>query len=370
VPTEGTPPLAIAHDYLTQRGGAERVVLEFADAFPGAAIHTSMYDPAGTFPGFAKLDVRTGALDRVAYLRHHHRAALPLLAPWFLTHKIDAEVVLASSSGWAHEVRTDGRLVVYCHAPARWLYQQDRYLRGTGAPSLQSRAVAAGLRLLAPPLRRADRWAARRADVYLANSSATAALVAQHYGRDAEVIHPPPAIAPEGPSTPVEGVEPGFALCISRLLSYKHVDLVVAAAARLPGRQFVIVGEGPERAELERGAPGNVVFLGSVDDAVLRWCYAESSVLVAVGFEDFGLTPLEAASFAKPTVARRFGGYLDTIVDQVTGILLDDVTPLAVAEAVRSLADDPPTPSDLEAHAATFGRERFAATIRAAVSRA
>jgi glycosyltransferase involved in cell wall biosynthesis len=370
VPTEATPPVAIVHDYLTQRGGAERVVLEFARAFPGAGIHTSMYDSEGTFPDFADLDVVTGALDRFAYLRHHHRAALPLLAPWFLTHRVDAEVVLASSSGWAHEVRTDGRLVVYCHAPARWLYQQERYLRDAGDPTAGHRATAAGLRLLSPALRRADRRAARRADVYLANSNATAALVRQHYRRDAEVIHPPPAISPEGPSMAVAGIDPGFALCISRLLAYKHVDLVVAAAGELPDRQLVVVGDGPERRTLERGAPSNVVFLGSVDDAVLRWCYASSSVLVAVGFEDFGLTPLEAASFAKPTVARRFGGYLDTIADHETGILLDDVTPRSVADAVRSVTRDPPAPAVLEAHAATFGADRFAERIRAAVSRA
>ena len=141
--------VALAHDYLTQRGGAERVVVAMHEAFPDAPLYTSLYEPAATFPEFGTADVRTTGLQRVAVLRRRHRLALPLLARAFSRMQItDAATVLCSSSGWAHGVRTDARKVVYCHAPARWLYQPTRYLG--------DRHGVAGLALaaLAPALRR------------------------------------------------------------------------------------------------------------------------------------------------------------------------------------------------------------------------
>ena len=104
--------VAIAHDYLTQRGGAEKVVLAMARAFPEAPIYTTLYDPNGTYPEFESFDIRVSPLNKVKYLREHHRSALPLLPIASSTTKIDADVVLASSSGWAHGFRTDRKSVV------------------------------------------------------------------------------------------------------------------------------------------------------------------------------------------------------------------------------------------------------------------
>lgn len=98
----GRVPVAIAHDYLTQRGGAERVVLALSRAFPDAPIHTALYDVEGTFPEFRDREVVAGPLNRIPALRRHHRAALPVLAPAASSTRIDAGVTIASSSGWAH----------------------------------------------------------------------------------------------------------------------------------------------------------------------------------------------------------------------------------------------------------------------------
>ena len=100
------PPVALVHDYLTQLGGAERVALELTRAFPGAPLYTSVYAPERTYPEFREVDVRSSVLNRVPALRAHHRAAFPLLAPVFSGRRIDADVVVCSSSGWAHGART------------------------------------------------------------------------------------------------------------------------------------------------------------------------------------------------------------------------------------------------------------------------
>src|SRR5436190_19462163 len=115
--------VALVHDYLTQRGGAERVVLAMMSAFPRAPLYTSLYEPETTYPDFRKADVRPLRINRIGLLRRNHRLALPLLAPAFSSLRVEADIVLCSTSGWAHGVHTGGKPVVYCHAPARWLSQ-------------------------------------------------------------------------------------------------------------------------------------------------------------------------------------------------------------------------------------------------------
>jgi glycosyltransferase involved in cell wall biosynthesis len=354
-----TSPVALVHDYLTQRGGAERVALSLTHAFPGAPLHTSLYEPGATFPDFAAVEVRTLPLNRLAPLRRSHRLALPLLAPAFSRLRIDADVVICSSSGWAHGAQVEGRKIVYCHTPARWLYQPERYLRGR---AVGLRRVAAALR---PRLVRWDKAAATSADLYLANSSAVAARIADIYGIEAEVLPPPPALTPVGAATPFEGLEPGFALCVSRLLPYKNVDAVVRAFAALPQERLVVAGTGPDAAALHALATPNVTFHGRVEDEELRWLYRHCLALVAASHEDFGLTPLEAATFGKPSAVLRWGGFLDTVEEGGTGIFFETPTPSAVAEAVRELRAQRWDEQAIRAHAGCFSEARFIERIRA-----
>jgi glycosyltransferase involved in cell wall biosynthesis len=359
--------VALAHDYATQRGGAERVALLMAEAFPGAPMYTTLYEPATTYPQFAGLDVRTVGLNRVGVLRRHHRAALPFLAPAVSgARPIEADVVLASSTGWAHGFRTTGRKVVYCHAPARWLYQADRYA-GTGA---RGAAYRAALGVLGPALRSWDRQAAASADRYLVNSTTTAAAVREAYGLVAEVLPPPPALVPGGAEEPVPGLEPGFVLCVARLLPYKNVDVVIDAVQRVPGLRLVVVGDGPERDRLAARVHdrSRVRLVGRLSDEQLRWCYRACALLVAASYEDYGLSPLEAASFGRPTVALRAGGFLDTLDEGATGLFFDAPTPDEVAAALEAASGRAWDEALLRSHADAFGAERFRERLRAVVA--
>ena len=361
----GRPPMprsiALVHDYLTQRGGAERVALSLTRAFPGAPLHTSLYEPSETFPEFALIDVRPLPLNRVARLRHQHRLALPLLAPAFSRLRLDEEIVICSSSGWAHGTYVSGRKIVYCHTPARWLFQPERYLRGRG---LALRATASCLR---PALEHGDRRAAASADRYLANSSAVAERIRRIYGLDAEVLPPPPALGPGGPTNPVVGLEPGFVLCVSRLLPYKNLDAVIGAFAHLPDERLVLVGSGPQEAALRARAGANVSLLGAVSDEQLRWLYRECSGLVAASHEDFGLTPLEAAGFGHPSAVLRWGGFVDTVLEGGTGVFFESPEPGAVADAVQGLRSNRWDASRIRAQADRFSEARFVERIRAIV---
>lgn len=355
--------VAIVHDYLTQRGGAERVVLALANAFPSAPVYTSLYDPSRTFAEFEGRDIRTLWVNRIAPMRSRHRLAFPSLAQAFSSLEVDADVVLCSSSGWAHGARTAGRKIVYCHSPAKWLYRPDDYL-GAGSRYVARAALAAAR----PLLLRWDRRAAATADVYLANSSFVAAQIRDAYGIDAEVVYPPVGLDAAGVRSAVPGVEPGFFLAVSRLLPYKNAAATVAAFRNIPAERLVVVGEGAQAESLRAEATTNVTFLGTVGDAQLRWLYASSCGLVSASREDLGLTPLEAASFGKPAAVLRWGGFLDTVIEGTTGVFFTHPTAIEIAAAVASLADREWDGSAIEAHAALFSQHAFAERLQEIVA--
>lgn len=361
--------VAIAHDYVTQRGGAERVVLALLRAFPRASLHTTLYDPAGTYPEYAEYEIHTSALNRVGALRTDHRRALPLLAPAIgRMPPIDADVVIASSSGWAHAFPTTGCRVVYCYSPARWLYQSERYLGARLSASPTGLALAA----LGPSLRRWDRRAARRADTYLAISREVQERIRATYDLDSTVVAAPHSMDPQAGQEEVPALADwadGYHLVVSRLLPYKNVTVAIDAFRALPGERLVIVGDGPMWEELTASAPGNVRLVRRLSDAQMRWVYAHAVRLVAPSHEDYGLTPLEAGMFGHPTLALRGGGYLDTILEGTTGLFFDEATPEAITAAIDAASGLSWDVDRVTAHAEGFSEAAFAERMREAVLR-
>ncbi len=359
--------VAIVHDYLTQRGGAERVVLAMSDAFPDAPIYTALYAPEGTYPEFADRDVRPLWTNRVTMLRRDHRWGLPIYPLAFSSLRLDADVVLCSSSGFAHGVRvgSSSLKVLYCYTPARWLYgQSDEYLAGW------NRAVRAGVRLLGVPMRAWDRHCVRSSNAMLTSSTMVCRSIKNAYGLDAELVPPPAPAHDPNSAEAVPGLDPGFVLCVSRLLSYKNVKEVVRAFAHLPNRNLVLVGEGPERKAIDLVAGSNVTCLGRVSDAQLAWLYANCIGFVSASHEDFGLTPLEAASFGKPSAVLRYGGYLDTIVEGETGVFFDYPESDHIARAVDYMASRTWDDGVITDRASLYSAQMFVAKLCDAIASA
>lgn len=370
--------VALAHDYLTQRGGAERVVLAMLRAFPGATIYTTLYDPAGTYPEFRDARIVVSPLNRVGALRRHHRAALPLLPAAASLLRTEGEVVVASSSGWAHGFRhpRGAKVLVYCHNPARWLYQTETYLGGPASRSPRGLALLA----LRPALAWWDRRAALRADQYVANSRVVRDRIRATYGIEADVVPPPYGVDPTQEAAPVAALAdwvggageseegPGaWHLIVSRLLPYKNVREAVAAFRELPER-LVIVGSGPLEGELRADLPANVRLLSGLSDAEMRWTYAHAHALVAPSHEDFGLTPLEAGAFGRPTLALRAGGYLDTIDPDVNGAFFDAPSAAAIRDAVIAARGRAWDAEAIRSHTSAFDEPRFHAELRRRVA--
>jgi glycosyltransferase involved in cell wall biosynthesis len=350
--------VAIVHDYLNQRGGAEKVVLEMSDMWPAAPIYTSLYRPESTFDEFRGRDIRTSFLDRIPVDRGF-RNLFPLYPAAFWSFgEIDADLVIASSSGWAHMARAPNRAVhlVYCYTPARWLYRND-YLNSGGRPARRQA-------LLAPfgrAVRRLDAHAARRADAYVAISDGIRERVRSAYGIDSSVVYPPVRTDRLKPTARGERL-----LVISRLLPYKRVDLVVAAARQL-GLGLDVVGDGPLIGDLRRSAGANTTFHGAASEATVTQLLETCSAVCVAGEEDFGIVAVEAQAAGKPVVAYGRGGARETVVDGVTGVLFEVQAVTHVVAAIKACERIDTPPEEVALQARRFSREAFRHGISSAV---
>lgn len=357
---------AIVHDDLTQRGGAERVVLSLSRLFPGAPVFTAIYDPAATYPEFGDVDVRPTFLQRAP--KANPRALLPLYPAAIRSIDLSGyDVVISSTSRFAHGVRVpDGVHVTYCHNPARFLYQPDDYF-GDGGP------VGPRLRRALTPvlagLRRWDQAAARRPDGYVANSRAVAQRIENLYGRVATVVNPPLDLGrfeTDGQPSASSPASP-FYLMVSRLLPYKRADLAVEACARL-GRRLVVVGSGPAEQRL-RSLGGDVVeFRTDISDAELTELLAGCTALIQPGLEDFGFAPLEANAAGRPAIAFGEGGALETVVDGETGVLFAEQDVGSLIDAVERCESRSWDRATLRSHAESMGEPRFHRAMQAVLT--
>lgn len=342
--------VAIVHDYLNQPGGAERVVLEMSEIWPDATIYTSLYRPDSTFPRFREKTVRTSPLQRLP-VDEGFRNLLPLYPLAFRSFgTLKEDLVVSSSSGWAHAVKThpQARHVVYCYTPARWLYGGE-YLGASG----RQRA----LEPVAPLLRAWDRRAARKPDLYIAISNAVRERIERVYGRDAPVVYPPVDTERFMPSPRGERL-----LVVSRLLPYKRVDVVVAAATRA-GIGLDVVGEGPALAELRRMAGPSVVFHGKLDDRAVTALMQDARAVCVPGAEDFGIVPVEAQAAGKPVVAFGAGGALETVEDGFSGVLFERHDVECVLDAIRRCDTLTTAPEDLAVRAQRFSCSAFRSAL-------
>jgi glycosyltransferase involved in cell wall biosynthesis len=320
--------VALVHDYLLVMRGAERTFAAMAALYSHAPIFTLLYDEDGTNGRFALRSITTSPLQRLGVGQASFRRLLPLypLAVERLKPP-PSDVVLSSSSAFAHGVRVpDGAIhVCYCHAPFRYAwYEQARALSEVPAPFRPL------LRLQLGRMRSWDLTTSGRVDSYIANSELTRERIKRYYGRESTVIHPPVETDRFAPGDPGDAL-----LVVSELVAHKRLQLALEAARRA-GAPIRIVGAGPDQAALREAYP-EADFLGRVSDEDLVGLYASARALVLPGIEEFGITAVEAQAAGRPVIAAAAGGALETVLDGETGRLvkLDDVDSLV--EAIRSV---------------------------------
>lgn len=355
--------VALVHDFLLDIRGGERVFLELCRMWPEADLYTALYDEEGTEGRFSGRTVETSYLQRLRPSARSFRALLPLYPSAIEGLDLSGyDVVISSSSAWAHAVLCDERAthVTYCHNPFRYAWNdRERTLSRQRNPL--TRAVLRGL------FRRWRQWdwiAAQRSDRFVANSRTTQARIQAYFGRPSAIVHPP---------VETERFSPGpvgsHYVLVSELMPHKEIDVAVEAFNHLH-LPLIVVGDGPDYRRLRRLAGRTVSLAGRLPDDDVAHLLQSARALVVTAVEEFGIVAVESQAAGRPVIARRGGGALETIVEGVTGVLWSG-GPRELARAVLEFDDGAIDPQACVGNAARFGaavfRRRMESEVQAAI---
>ena len=354
------PRVALVHDFLVSVRGADRVFLEICDLWPDADIFLPIHDRKATAGLLDGRTVHTSFLQRLRPTARTFRPLLPFYPAAIESFDFSGyDVVISSSSAWAHAVITGEQTVhvCYCHNPFRYAWNERH--QTLAGHSLLTRAALRGF------FRRWREWdwiAAQRVDRYLTNSRTTQGRIKAYFGRESLVVYPPVETARFEPRPGTVG--PHY-LVLSELVSHKRIDEAVEAFNRLR-LPLVIAGEGPDRRRLRKLAGPTVSFAGRVSDDRAAELLATSRALVVTAVEEFGIAAVEAQAAGRPVIARAEGGALESVLDGATGRLWSG-GPAELAEAVSSFDALAVDPAACVANAKRFDRSVFRAELPRAV---
>ena len=351
----GDARVALVHDFLLDLRGAERVFLELCAMWPDADIYTAVYDEEGTEGRFAGRRIHTSFLQRVRPSARTFRALLPLYPPAIEAFDLSSyDLVVSSSSAWAHAVVVDGDTlhVSYCHNPFRYAWNdRERTLARTRNPVTRE--------LLRGVFHRWRQWdwiAAQRTNRYVANSHTTQARIRAYFGREAEVVYPPVETRRFAPGW----VGPHYVV-VSELMPHKRIDIAIEAfnQLRLP---LIVIGDGPAGRALRRQAGATIAFAGRVPDVTVAEIMQGARALIMTATEEFGIAAVESQAAGRPVIAQRGGGALETVIEGVTGRFFAGGAE-ELAQAVREFDDLAVDPAACVRNATRFDAANFRAGI-------
>jgi glycosyltransferase involved in cell wall biosynthesis len=365
-----TPPpkVAIAHDWLTGMRGGEKVLDAICQLYPEATLYTLVQVPGSVSTRIEQHRIKRSLVQWLPRAGQHYRQYLPLFPSAVELFDLDGYDLVISSSHCAVKSVIRGVAathVCYCHSPMRYAWDQfGAYFGPDQVGEVRSRI----LRPILAHLARWDAATAGRVDRFLANSQYVAGRIRRYYNRGSTVVYPPVDTAFYRPPEPSGRHQPDTSfLIVSALVPYKRLDIAIEACrqAKVP---LKIVGRGPEEARLRQLAGADVEFLGWRSDEDIRDLYGRATAVLLPGTEDFGMVPVEAQACGTSVVALRAGGACETVVDGVTGVLVEDESAEAFATGLsraRALDKDP---AGIRANAERFSRARFMTDFQAAIA--
>lgn len=365
------PKVAIIHDWLTNMGGAEPLVLEIHKLFPGAPIYTSVYD-AAKMPAFRDIDVRTTNLQTnlPAKLRYKHVLWPTLRAKAFRELDLsEFDIIISSSSAEAKSVlkTRQGQVhIAYIHTPPRYYWSHYEEFRKEFNFGPLTPLIRPFIPYFVKKMRKLDLESTKDIDVFIANSTVTQERIKEYYDKPSTVIYPPVEVSKFTP--PPKGERTGYVVW-GRHVPYKRFDLAIEAAnvLKVP---LTIAGSGPDTDRLKTLAGPTVQFVGRVSDEALVKLAQTSKAFLFPNEEDFGISAVEALAAGTPVIAYKKGGALDIVQDGETGVFFEQQTVKSLVEAIQKFesaqASNPIAflPATLHRKAKRFDKGFFATKMR------
>ncbi|MBU1256554.1 glycosyltransferase, partial [Patescibacteria group bacterium] len=159
-----------------------------------------------------------------------------------------------------------------------------------------------------------------------------------------------------------------YFLIVSRLVGSKGLEEAVRAA-KIGGFRLRISGSNAGLSEmakkLEKMGGKKIELMGRVDDKKLPGLFAGAIGFIALARdEDFGITPVESMACGTPVIAFNGGGFKESVVDGVTGVLINDTDEKTIGKAVKKILNTKWDKKALWKQARKFSRERFEEEIR------
>ena len=373
LPKNNPPKIAIIADWLTDFGGAEKVVLALHDMFPQAPIYTSVFEPGRAMrEAFKGADIRTTSLQNLPKpLRKLHKFFPMMRVRAFRDLDLsEFDIIISSSSAEAKQVRKTrpGQVhICYCHTPIRYYWSHyKQYKKDPGFGRLNF-AVRLAMPFFIPPLKKADYEAAQNVDVFVANSSEVQKRIKQYYNKNSTVVYPPVDVTRFSPAR-----ERGdYYVVLGRQVFYKRIDLAIAAATKL-NVPLKVFGDGSEHQQLVAMAGPTVQFytdrFGNASDAEVNKALNHAKGYIFPTEEDFGIVQVEALAAGAPVIALGRGGTLDIVEEGVSGVLFNEQTADAVIAAIKKAGALTFTPATLQRKAKRFDKSLFTTKMHKIVS--
>lgn len=364
-----TPKVALVCDWLTEIGGAERVLKAISDIYPDAPIYTSQYRP-NRIDWFKNRKVITSYLN---FIPAKLRKIIGPLRQFYFSH-LDLssyDIIISITGAEAKAIKQgNAKHLCYCHVPTQYYWQfYQQYLENPGFGWLNP-LIIPFFKLFVNYLRKKDYESAQRPDQFITISKYSANQIKKYYGRDSIIIYPPVNTKKFQPvKTSKKTNQQKHFINFSRQVNWKRLDLAILACLQTNSK-LTIIGDGPEHNKLKKLANNSdlINFIPPQNSEKLNQYLQKSDGYLFPSLEPFGIAPIEALSAGCPVIAYGEGGAKDYINNQ-NGLFFKSQDVKSLVSAINKFNPSIYNPKNITKSVSHFSEDRFKSEIIKIVKR-